>query len=267
MSSDQAATIVARALARWPELSRHGTPGFSLPVDDDAHGHGEIDRAAEFYLTRACASGNRAAIQAFETEFFTEVRACHARVRPHALGCDELEQRIRERLFVNGAIDRYSGKGDLRSWLRVLATRMIVDHIRSSHPEVPLEDQLLPDLGGVGADVTIAKAQLRTAIRIALRHAFATLTDRQKLLVRSELQGTALSAIAGTYQVHLRSIQRWVREAHEVLLAEFRRVLAQRLRATPADLSSVLTFARSQLLSELGGLVRDGDTAEAGAPY
>lgn len=263
MTLDPAATIVARVLERWPGISMPGAPVFAAQVDDEPHRCGAPDRAVECYLTRACAAGNSSAIQAFEAEFFAEVRACHARLRPQTLGLDELEQRIRERLFVNHAIASYSGKGDLRSWLRVLTTRMIVDHVRSSHPEVPLEDQLLPDLAEIGVDATIAKAELRAVIRIALRQAFAVLTDRQKLLVRNEVRGTALSAIATTYQVHLRSIQRWLRDAHEVFLAEFRRVLAERLRLTPGELSSVLTFARSQLLSGLGDLVHDSDTSES----
>lgn len=231
---------------------------------DDAASSGAVDRAAELCLTRACAAGDCVAIRAFEAEFFTEVRACHARIRPHRLGLDELEQRIREKLFVKNAIASFSGKGDLRRWLRVLTTRLIFDHVRSVQPEVPLEDQLTAGLLESAADATLAKAQLRAEIRIALREAFAVLTDRQKLLLLSELRGTPLSAIAATYQVHVRSMQRWVRDAHDAFLAEFRGALARRLRVAPGELSSVLTFARSQLLSELGDL--DPESMSGSAP-
>jgi RNA polymerase sigma-70 factor, ECF subfamily len=259
---DRAAALV-RARERWPGLSVCGelTPG---PGErDDAASCGAVDRAAEWYLTRACAAGDRVAIQAFEAEFFAEVRACHARMRPHRLGLDELEQRIREKLFVKNAISRFSGKGDLRRWLRVLTTRMILDHVRSVQPEVPLEDQLMAGLLENGADATLAKAQLRVEIRGALHEAFAVLTDRQKLLLRSEVRGTPLSALAATYHVHVRSIQRWAREAHDVFLAEFRGTLARRLRVSPGELSSVLTFARSQLLSGLADLARESASSAA----
>jgi RNA polymerase sigma-70 factor (ECF subfamily) len=246
--------VVARALERWPGLAIHDGP--APPLADDRE-QGAIDRAAEFYLARGCAAGDSAAIRAFEAEFFAEVRACHARIRPRGLGVDELEQRIREKLFANKAISRFSGKGDLRRWLRVLTTRLIFDHVRSIHPAVPLEDQLLPDAVATTADATLAKAQLRAEIRIALREAFAAMTDRQQLLVQAEVRGTPLSALAATYQVNVRSIQRWVREAHDVLLTEFRGALGRRLRIAPGELSSVLAFARSQLRSGLGELAQE----------
>lgn len=248
-------SIVARARERWPGLSACGElAAESPPLDDSACA---IDRAAELYLTRACAAGDAAAIRAFEAEFFAEVRACHERIRPHSLGVDELEQRIREKLFANKVISRFSGKGDLRRWLRVLTTRMIFDHVRSIHPAVPLEDQLLPDAVATTADTTLAKFELRAEIRIALREAFAALTDRQKLLVRAEVRGTPLSSLAATYQVSVRSLQRWVRSAHDALLAAFRGTLGRRLQLAPGELSSVLAFARSQLRSGLGELAQE----------
>ena len=172
MSAEHTA-VVARALERWPGLSACTVPA-EAPLGaapGDAPGD-VIDRAAELYLTRACAAGDGSAIRAFEAEFFAEVRACHARIRPRSLGLDELEQRIREKLFVNNAIASFSGKGDLRRWLRVLTTRLIFDVVRVAHPEVPLEDQLLPDALATGADATLAKAQLRAEIRAALHDAF-----------------------------------------------------------------------------------------------
>jgi RNA polymerase sigma-70 factor (ECF subfamily) len=263
MSLDQAATIVAPALVRLPEIAAPGVPASCSQVSEDAGTCSGGSRAAELELSRACAAGDGAAIRAFEAAFFGELRACHRRIQPQALDLDELAQRVREKLFVKRAISSYSGNGDLRRWLRVLTTRLIYDHMRSHHPEVPLEEELLPDARVLAVDASLAKSQLRAEIRMALRQAFAALTDRQQLLVRSEVRGTAPSAIAATYQVHLRSIQRWIREAHETFLAEFRRVLAQRLRLAPGELSSVLTFARSQLLSGLGALVDDSASPDA----
>src|SRR5262245_1395215 len=182
LMSPEHAAVVARALARWPGLSAC-VPAAALdlaatPADAPGSAPGSaIDRGAELYLARACAAGDDAAIRAFEAEFFAEVRACHARIRPRNLGLDELEQRVREKLFVKNAIASFSGKGDLRRWLRVLTTRLIFDVVRVAHPEVPLEDQLLPDSLAAGADATLAKAQLRAEIRAALHDAFSALTD------------------------------------------------------------------------------------------
>jgi RNA polymerase sigma-70 factor (ECF subfamily) len=258
-------SIVARARERWPGLSACDEPAPANPVLDDS-ACDAIDRGAELYLAHACAAGDCVAIRAFEAEFFPEVRACHARIRPPSLGVDELEQRIREKLFAHKAVSRFSGKGDLRRWLRVLTTRLIFDHVRSIRPAVPLEDQLLPDAVASTAEATRPNAALRAEIRGALREAFAAMTDRQKLLVQAEVRGTPLSALAETYQVNVRSIQRWVRDAHDALLAGFRGALGCRLRIAPGELSSVIAFARSQLLSALGDLRRESDASTSPAP-
>lgn len=222
-----------------------------------------LDRAADIALARACAAGDNRAIRTFETKFFAEVRACHARIRRHGLALDELEQLVREKLFVKGAIAQFLGKSGLHRWLRVLTTRLIVDHVRCRRSEVPLEDQLLRGLADSDVEAALAKAQLRCEIRVALRQAFTVLTDRQKLLLQSEVRGVALSTIAAMYHVHVRSIQRWTREAHGVFLTQLRRALADRLRMTPGGLSSMVRFARSQLVSGLGDLIRESASPEA----
>src|ERR1700704_4083823 len=153
MSLDHAA-ILARALERWPgvTVAVDGAVVAGVAPGDDPAAQDAVDRAAELYLARTCAAGDTAAIRAFEAEFFAEVRACHARIRPRGLGVDELEQCVREKLFVKNAITSFSGKGDLRRWLRVLATRLIFDHGRVLRPEMALEDQLLPAALAAGAD-------------------------------------------------------------------------------------------------------------------
>jgi RNA polymerase sigma-70 factor (ECF subfamily) len=258
MSPDQAA-VLTRVQERWPRLTG-ATPGATtdLPPGDDRASHEAIDRAAELYLARACAEGDTAAIAAFEAEFFAEVRICHARTQPRGLGLDELEQRIRDKLFVGRAIASFSGKGDLRRWLRVLTTRVIFDHARGRHFEVPLEDELLAAPQS-SADAALAKLELRAEIGAALRQAMAIMTDRQKLLLLTEIRGTPLSGLATTYGVTMRSVRRWAADAHDAFLAAFRRALGARLRIASGELSSVLAFARSQLASGLVALALDGD--------
>ncbi|HEX3479286.1 MAG TPA: hypothetical protein VHT91_29885 [Kofleriaceae bacterium] len=237
-------------------IDRAEDAGTCSPDPEDPHENREADIA----LARACASGDEAAIRTFEAAYLPEVKACRARLRGHALALDELEQRVREKLFVKGAIGHYSGKGSLRHWLRVVTARLVIDHVRELRPEIVLEEQLLNGLKDRGVEIAYAKAELQGEARAALRLALGALTDRQKLLLSSEARGVALSSLAAEHRVHVRSMQRWVREAHSVFLAEFRRVLAERLRVMPDEVSSMVRFVRSQLASGLGALVRDTAT-------
>jgi RNA polymerase sigma-70 factor, ECF subfamily len=63
---------------------------------------------------------------------------------------DELQQMLREKLFLPRAelppkIAEYSGRGDLRNWVRVVISRTLVDLARGRR-EVPVQDEVMVDL-------------------------------------------------------------------------------------------------------------------------
>src|SRR5262249_14320770 len=104
-----------------------------------------LDRvhAPDLYLACALATGDRAAVAAFEREILRPLRGYLARVHGQAAFADEVTQALRERLLISptGAprIASYSGRGPLAAWVRMAAIRLARDHLRARKDHVPLE--------------------------------------------------------------------------------------------------------------------------------
>src|SRR5262249_24097690 len=99
-------------------------------------------RAADLYLAVACAARVPGAVDAFEHTHVRRVGTYLARKRPSAAFVDEVQQVVREKLFVgkDGAppkIAEYSGQGGLAGWVRVIALRVAID---LSTRDAPVEE-------------------------------------------------------------------------------------------------------------------------------
>jgi RNA polymerase sigma-70 factor (ECF subfamily) len=210
----------------------------------------------DLYLACACARGDRAALAAFERAFFEEIPRAMKRTRAGALPAeDELAQVVRHKLFVADAgarpkIAEYGGRGNLRSWFRVVLSRMILNLATRSSPEVPFEQDLLVSLlGGAGiSDLDLAKESYKEAFREAFPAAFAALPDRDKSLLRYAFgEGLTVEAIGSLYGVHKTTGARWVVRAHEALLAAVRAAVIARLGIGEDEYASVLRMVQSRL--------------------
>jgi RNA polymerase sigma-70 factor, ECF subfamily len=211
-------------------------------------------RTSDLYLACACARGNGAALGAFERAFFQEIPRAMKRTRATLPPADELAQVVRHKLFVAdiGArpkIAEYGGRGDLRSWFRVLLSRMILNLAMRPSPELPFEDELLACLLGGGAtDLEGAKESYRGAFREAFPKAFAELTDRERSLLRYAFgEGLTVEAIGALYGVHKTTAARWVVRAHEALLDAVRLAVIARLGIDEGEYASVLRMVHSRL--------------------
>src|SRR5262249_52194707 len=88
----------------------------------------------DLYLACACALGDRRAVQAFEEHCMRGLESVLSRYRASSDLVAEVKQRVRERALVSDAgpprIERFSGRGDLRSWVRVMAAREAISVLR-----------------------------------------------------------------------------------------------------------------------------------------
>jgi RNA polymerase sigma-70 factor (ECF subfamily) len=210
----------------------------------------------DLYLACACARGDRAALSAFERAFFEEIPRAMKRTRASALpASDELAQVVRHKLFVAdlGArpkIAEYGGRGNLRSWFRVVLSRMILNLATRPSPEVPLEQDILVSLlGGADiSDVDVEKESYRSAFRDEFAPAFAALADRDKSLLRYAFgEGLTVESIGALYGVHKTTAARWVLRSHEALLAAVRARVMTRLGIGEEEYASVLRMVQSRL--------------------
>jgi RNA polymerase sigma-70 factor (ECF subfamily) len=207
------------------------------------------------YLACACSRGDAAALAAFERAYFGEVEIAAAQVGRGTLGVDELKQILRNKLFVadEGAspkITDYSGRGDLRGWVRIVALRTALNLKNRAKREVAIDAEDLTGILGTSADPEIEYLRKVYAeeLRAAFAQAFRELEDRERALLRYALaDGLTVDAIGALFSVHRATAARWVSKAHERLVRAVKRALGERLGAGHKDYGSVLRALGSQL--------------------
>jgi RNA polymerase sigma-70 factor (ECF subfamily) len=123
-----------------------------------------------------------------------------------------------------------------------LATRRI--------PEIPFDNELLGLMMG-GADGVapgLAAEPHQEDFREAFREGFATLTDRERSLLRYAFgEGLTVEAMGTIYGVHKTTTARWVVRAHETLLERVRSALMARLQISTEEYESLLRGVISHL--------------------
>jgi RNA polymerase sigma-70 factor (ECF subfamily) len=256
MSETPAAhTLFTAAAAAWPPA---GVPraAFVEYVKERAEGDGQLsdEAAAALYLACACLRGVGPALKAFETHYIPDIRRAGARagLSPDQVG--ELAQMLREELLVgrNGArptLGEYRGRGELRGWLRVTATRAAVrmkkGAQRSADPEL---DRLEARATDDDPELTYMKALYRQAFRAAFRTAAATLEPRdKKILHQHTVEGLTIDELGAAHGVHRATAARWIQAAREKLLSAIRKEFARQVNVSPREVASVLRMVESRL--------------------
>lgn len=208
--------LLARARAAWPALEIDpsafaraigslAADGVLTPDDDE--------QVAAVGLGVACAAGDGTALRTFESRYFGLVRAIAAQVLSGSSSADELQQRVRERLFVAPSPDEppriatLAGRGDMGSLVRVAATRLALnlrrgdDRRKRRHDglaaESPLDDAL------DDPELSLLKGLDRRLVKDAFRAALADLEPGQRVLLRHHLvDHLSIDQIARAYGVH-----------------------------------------------------------------
>jgi RNA polymerase sigma-70 factor len=182
---------------------------------------------------------------------------------PHAV--DELCQRLREVLLVpRGAqppkLAEYAGRGALTTWLRVVAVRAALDQMRADRRSAAGElDSELPFLDGGGDEPELQLLRLRFRPRFAeaLRAAAATLTPRERNLLRMSLvDELTLEQMAPLFRVTKSTVHRWVEQARHRFLGEVRRFFHEQLGLSASEFDSVARLLQSQIEFSLPSLLR-----------
>lgn len=249
------------ALWRRAGLAESLQPRFVLAlaagVDDDcepADALGDIF-AEDLALACACAAGDARALAAFDAAFLRDID--HAWMRGGEPGArEDFRQRVRERLLVAAPdgttrISAYGGRGPLRGWVRVAATRVMIDLVRKARPiDAPAGDASLFDRVADGSDPELdyMRQAYGAALPEAMRDGLASLTPRQRNLLRqrylAQLPGERLAAM---YGVHRATVFRWLEDARAALFTAMRAALGQRLQVADHELDSVIGLLASRV--------------------
>ena len=268
---------LAERLGALVETARAATPvvdelafvtAVAVRVDADAAPEQALGtiRAGDLALALACARGDAGALAQLEGELVPQVELALSRFRGTTITRDELLQAIRERLLVAqpGAAARiasYQGRGDLRSWLRMVATRYLIDLTRSdaARPDRVAADDRLADIAGRTDDPELAflKRQYRAEFRAAFGAALGRLEPRDRNILRHRyLDGLEVGELAAIYGIHRVSMSRTLGRIRDQLLADIRSDFLRRAGLGRDELDEVMAMIASQLELSLSGLLR-----------
>jgi RNA polymerase sigma-70 factor (ECF subfamily) len=219
---------------------------------------------SDLYLAVAALEGSDRALTLFEGHTFGEIQAAAAAVRASESDVEETKQVIRTLLFVAAgpggpALAEYAGRGSLRGWVRVIATRELLRMQRRQRREIPLEEYILHDLETQpDAQIVRLKDAYRSQVADALRDALERLDIRERLLLRYQIcDHLSISDIGAIYQVHRATAARWLSKARSRLLELTKEQLAILLSVEPADADSILRLVQSQIDVSLERRLRD----------
>jgi RNA polymerase sigma-70 factor (ECF subfamily) len=252
---DDLAGLAAR-LDRIYQQAHTAWPGIELTAEEFARYLGEkvadessqlqTLRIADLYLACACLRGDQRAQKIVDESFLSQIPRFIARIDP-GLG-DEIVQDMREKLFwpqsdAAAPLTRYAGRGDLLSWIRVLAIRAALRRRRSAGAPAEADEMVAID-----PELEYLKERSRADVESSLKAALAALDDRQRLLLLLRYSdGVSVDRIATMYGAHRTTISRRIASARRTLLEETRRSLSERLKLNGKELDSLIALVRSRL--------------------
>jgi RNA polymerase sigma-70 factor (ECF subfamily) len=213
-------------------------------------------RVEELYLCCACASGDPRAVTAFSERYLPVIDGALRKLRLGQGLREEVRQQLVMRLLVADGgsppmIVNYAGTGRLENWLRVVTARTARKALEREKRVVLseddwLEEELVQRQGD--AELTHIKQAYRQAFRDAFRQALASLKPREITLLRQRfVDGLTLEEIAAVYRVHHSTALRWLEKTRLSLLDLTMARLAERLKISQQDCSTIMRLIQSDI--------------------
>jgi RNA polymerase sigma-70 factor (ECF subfamily) len=254
------AAAMTDASAQWPAVAIDGER-FAAYVAERAPEAQPPEQSlgsmglADLYLACAAAAGDARALECLDQLIARAVAMAGDAARAPAAVRDEAAQVVRTLLLVPRperppAILDYTGRGPLGGWLRIIASREIVRLAKRSGREVELDDAILADQA-LGADDPVLrglKERYREELADAFRGALAALGPKERTLLRYQLMdGLSIDDIGVILRVHRATAARRLARVRDLLVADTRARLADRLRLADDEVQSIIRLVQSEL--------------------
>jgi RNA polymerase sigma-70 factor (ECF subfamily) len=189
----------------------------------------------------------------FERDCLSEIDRVARKLRATDDQAAEVHGHLRRVLFVAepgraAGLAEFAGRGDLRGYIRVSATRELIRAINRGRREESIEP-LLERLDLAHApELNLLRAQYGETVAAALRAAVEALDERPRALLRySVAAGWSIDQIGALYGVHRATAARWLTAARDALGDHLRREVSTRLAIPIADVDSIVRLVQSQI--------------------
>ncbi len=210
---------------------------------------------ADLFLACAAAASDARALEALDQLIGRAVAMAGDAARVPSPVRDEAAQVVRTLLLVQRperppALLDYTGRGPLGGWLRIIASREIVRLAKRGGREVELGDAVLADQA-FGADDPVLrglKERYREELADAFRAALGGLGPKERTLLRYQLMdGLSIDDIGAILRVHRATAARRLARVRDMLVADTRARLAERLRLADDEVQSIIRLVQSEL--------------------
>jgi RNA polymerase sigma-70 factor (ECF subfamily) len=250
------AALVHDGKREWPELAIDDGElirFIAARAPDAQHALPEL-RAGDLCLAYATTRGDPRAGAALRERCYPKLRAALAST---GLGdaIDETAQQVFSELLLPDArgvrgIAGYRGTGEIAAFVKVIALRTARRAMKQRSRERPVDPaQLLENAGdAVDPELQALKHKYRLEFKDAFHVALASLSDRERNILRYELVGGLnIDQIGALYHVHRATVARWRAAAREKLFEHTQAALRSRLAIGASDFESIVRLIHSEL--------------------
>ncbi|HEY4058360.1 MAG TPA: sigma-70 family RNA polymerase sigma factor [Kofleriaceae bacterium] len=237
-------TLLARIAERFPDIR---IPASQLLSMVSAETKAELSDSDEVALAWAAGLGSERAMAEIEPMFVAAGR--HLRARGHAPDVAvEAAQSARVALLTGEpAIFKFSGRGALGAFVRVVCVRHALQHVRHAKRDDVFE-QLTTSALETGPELDLLRNTYREQVTRAMVSAWAQLAKHDRFILSLHLHAKhSVSQIANVYGIHRVNAARRLAGARTALVRATRDVLRSELRVSPATVSSVLRLTSFNL--------------------
>lgn len=245
---------------RWPSIhvdeqsfEAHCRVLFADANEDDSR------EGADVYLCCACANRDAEALRTFERETLEIARSAIEKVRRETDFVDETLQELWQKLLfgTNARVAGYAGRGPLKAWVRVAATRTALDRCRSLRISAIRQTELSEGFAASGYDPEqfVSKQRYAEAFQSAMEEAVAALTPRDRNVLRMHVCGhCSIDEIGRAYNVHRATAARWLERGRTSIYDTLRSGLFRRdVKLTDSEFKSLALGMGRELELRLSG--------------
>jgi len=247
VAPDRFARELARRTTTTPPATPHGTESVTAVV--------AAARGGDIYFAIACCDGDATAIARLDELVATELDRAGRKLRAAAEQIAELRGELARLLLVDepgrtAGLREFAGRGELRGYVRVMATRALIRAINRGRRELAIDDDAFFDrvLPPDDPELGYLRTRYRATVDAALRAALAQLDDRDRALLRYLLiDGWSIDRVGKLYGVHRATAARWLADARDVLGAAIRAELSRRLQIAADEVDSIVRLVQSRV--------------------